>query len=317
MIKRKWVAGAATGVAFVLFFIPELALTLGGNAFGAGFFVGSALVCGLLAAGVGAIVYAVYRWKAAFVEYKPTPAFYKVVGIPTAAYSVLIFAVCFFAAKSTDITASERAVAQQQIAQQRAKAASDAAERARIAALPPEERQALADAATVAGAHRLVDVQTNADAKSQARGTDWESTRTSLTSIKKASPQYVDAQTLLAAMSADDKKLSDGRRQLADDAKRLAAAQEPLEIAARKEYAKKLEQQFLEQRMDTTVTATGTKATTLSIKWVLASRVSAHDLANAGLVDQAKSLGFKSVVFFNGFESELAERWVWDLTKHN
>ena len=120
-------------------------------------------------------------------------------------------------------------------------------------------------------------------------------------------------------MVVEDRKFAAEELRETSEAKKKAAdltkVQEPLEIAARKAYATTLEQQFLEQRMDTTVLATGSKSTNLSIKWVLASRVTAHDLANAGLLNQAKHLGFKSVVFFNGFDSELGERWSWDLTK--
>ena len=318
MIKRKWYAGAAAAVTFTFFFSIELGMFFGGG-LGFGLLLGCAFASAAVAALVGLIFYSVYRWHAAQVEYTPTKRFMKVVGIPTAAYAVIFIAVGASIGSSTkDAKASASAARQQQIETQ-ARVASAVAEQKRIAALPPQERQELVERPIIDSATAQVNAASASDHSAPARRAGWDDSKKKLATLTKASPHYAEAQTLLASMAVEDKKFATVAFKEAADAKKQAAdlskAQEPLEIAARKAYATNLEKQFLEQRMDTTVRANGSKSTALSIKWVLASRVTAHDLANAGLIDQAKALGFKSVVFFNGFDSELGERWSWDLTK--
>jgi len=330
MNKRQWYSRAFAVVAFTIFFAPELGMTLSG-AMGIGFLITSAVICGLFAAGVGAVVHFVYRWKSALVEYKPTPTFYKGFGIPTGAYAALIVVVCFFAGRQSTEDAERRAIAKKQIAEQQARAASAAAEKARIAAMSPEERQAHDETETINSGKEMVRVETAGSDHVQTRPPAWEEMRKKLTEIGISSQRHDAAQAVLASMDADDKHLAELKVKEAAEAKQreadakkaeaeqkkqaaaLAKSLEPMQIAARKEFAAKLEQQFLEKRMDTTVTANGPKSTNLSIKWVLASRVTANDLTKSPLMDEARELGFKTVHFFNGFESSLAEDWSWKL----
>ena len=318
MIKRKWYAGAVAAVTFTFFFSLELGMFLGGG-LGFGVLIASAFGSAAVAALVSLVFYAVYRWRAALVEYTPSKRFLKVVGIPTAAYAVIFIAIGASIGSNANEAKVAAATAHQQQIEAQARAASAVAEQKRIAALSPEERLELTEKPVIDTANGLVHAASTSDHTYQSRGVGWDDFKKKLATIAKTSPHYGEAQSLLASMVAEDKVTAAQMAKETAEKKRkdveLAKAQEPLEIAARKAYATKLEQQFLEQRMDTTVRATGNKSTNLSIKWVLASRVTAHDLANAGLIDQAKLLGFKSVVFFNGFESELGERWSWDLSK--
>ncbi len=128
---------------------------------------------------------------------------------------------------------------------------------------------------------------------------EWDDVKARLNSIKETQPQYQKAQAMLKAMAEEDKKAA-----AAEAAFRAIARAE-----ARKHFAKNLEQVFLEKRMDTDVSASGTKNTVLKIKWVLASRVTANDLSKSGILEQAENSGFKKVIFTDGYERQ----WWWDL----
>ena len=316
MIKRKWVAGAWFAVVCMATFSMALGMLISGS-LGIGSFIGMVIVGAMPATFVAVIVWFGYRWKAALVEYKPTRPFLWWTGAPIAIYAVIGLSIGVgtdhHQAKTTVASAATSDPLPPPTSEEKAKAASAVAEISRVAALSPEDRQREQEKTFIDGAQKLVDAQTAQDAANQTRGSDWENTKTKLKAISKSSANSSQAQALLVAMAADDKKMADGIHQKLVDEEKQAAALEPLQIAARKAFANKLEQTFLEQRMDTTVTATGPKNTNLSIKWVLATRVTANDLGKSGVLDQARGLGFKTVRFFNGFESELAEGYTWKL----
>lgn len=130
---------------------------------------------------------------------------------------------------------------------------------------------------------------------------EWIDIRTRLGLISEGQPEFAQAQALLHRMDLFQKQGE------ADGAKWEAK----LKIVSRKDYAKKLEQGFIEQRMNADVTATGKENQVLSIKYALASKVMAHDLTTSGLIGKAKTQGFRKVVLTDGYNFN----WEWDLTK--
>lgn len=128
---------------------------------------------------------------------------------------------------------------------------------------------------------------------------EWADVKAHLSSIKSTQPQYKKSQALLTAMAEEDKKAA------AVDAAFQAAARGD----ARKEFAKRLEQVFIEKRMNTDVSASGSKNTILRIKWALASKVSAHDLSKSDILETAEKAGFKKVIFTDGYDFA----WQWEL----
>lgn len=128
---------------------------------------------------------------------------------------------------------------------------------------------------------------------------EWDNAKARLNSIKETQPQYQKAKALLTEMAVVDKKAA------AANAVLLAKAR----VEARKDFARTLENTFIEKRMNTDVTANGPKNTILHIKWVLATKVTANDLSKSGLLQQAENAGFKKVAFTDGYDRE----FYWDL----
>lgn len=90
----------------------------------------------------------------------------------------------------------------------------------------------------------------------------------------------------------------------ADKEERLA------KIKARKNFAPRLERTYLDKRMDVTVTTLGQNATTLKVKWILASRVDAYEIGNdAEFLQLLRELGFKKFIITDGYD----ETWYWNL----
>jgi hypothetical protein len=81
-------------------------------------------------------------------------------------------------------------------------------------------------------------------------------------------------------------------------------------VQARKEFAKQYEYGLLEQGMNVTVTTHGDRATTLKVKWILVSRVTAHEMSkDAEFFQTLRDLGFKKFIITDGYD----ESWYWDL----
>src|SRR5690606_30106636 len=80
-----------------------------------------------------------------------------------------------------------------------------------------------------------------------------------------------------------------------------------LAAGRRRDYARRLETEYLDRGLDVHVRTGGAYDSTLEIEWILASRVTAHQMRNdAGAVATLRALGFRSVTFTNGF----GEHWV-------
>lgn len=81
----------------------------------------------------------------------------------------------------------------------------------------------------------------------------------------------------------------------------------------RQDYARTLENSYLDRGMNITVTTRGVEADVLHLKWALASRVTAHALGkNDQLWKDVRRLRFKKVILANGF-SYSPESYSWTL----
>jgi hypothetical protein len=104
--------------------------------------------------------------------------------------------------------------------------------------------------------------------------------------------------------------VADLQKKTAEDAKRNANEEAAAKEAARIEFAKTVENQMLDQGWDFEVTTAGVRHTTLKMKWVLASKVIAHQLSEKrDLFETARQLGFERMELTDGFE----ETWTWRL----
>lgn len=85
----------------------------------------------------------------------------------------------------------------------------------------------------------------------------------------------------------------------------------------RVQYAQIIDNATLDMGIESTTRATGPDRTTLYIKDVLAGRVGARAIERGLLSGQGlialKALGFKKIVYTNGFESELGETYSWTI----
>ena len=82
----------------------------------------------------------------------------------------------------------------------------------------------------------------------------------------------------------------------AESEQRANAANEIATALSRRQYAKELENKFLDEGMDITVTTPGVHNTTLHLQYILAGRVFAHQLEKTDALWQAwRNMGFKRV----------------------
>lgn len=133
--------------------------------------------------------------------------------------------------------------------------------------------------------------------------TQWNGIREKLQAIPKGSVQYVDAQSLLEKMKADD------ATDKADFSKYQAAAKKD----SRADFAHEMEKRFLSNGYSVTVRATGANKDTLDFKYVLVSKAFAYQAINqTDLTKESKEAGFKKIVFRDGYD----ETYTVDLTKN-
>ena len=128
---------------------------------------------------------------------------------------------------------------------------------------------------------------------------EWADVKTRLGLIVRGQPEYAQAQSLLRAMDEEDRKAA------AEAAQVHAAAR----VAARKLFAQTLEQRLVDARMDVDVTASGPRNESLTIKWILANKVTANDFTKSGIPTEAESAGFKRMILTDGY----GVSWTWTL----
>lgn len=111
-----------------------------------------------------------------------------------------------------------------------------------------------------------------------------------------------DARTALRAIPDQDSAKPRAKALLASFDKREAEGNAYTAREARKAFVSNLEERMLSNGMSATVTAEGKDARLLRIKFVLASKAFAYQVANrTDLVDRAFALGFQRVTFDDGF----------------
>jgi hypothetical protein len=123
-----------------------------------------------------------------------------------------------------------------------------------------------------------------------------EQTREALRRIGKSSPQFAEAQQLLASIDNDE---AEGKKQM-----ELAIAKAIADdVDGRKAYADQLEKNMLSDGMDAHVSASGAKGTTLVIRYILVSRPFLYKLMNeTPFLENIKKEGFTTVHFTNGYD---------------
>jgi hypothetical protein len=127
------------------------------------------------------------------------------------------------------------------------------------------------------------------------------------------------AQLQLAALKAPLTAAQDARYQKiqAQVRAREQAVQQAAEAAnlaatarERRALAATLESRFLDEGMDVTVTTRGKHATTLHMRWILVSRVTAHQFSkNVQMFENLRAKGFKRLEISDGYD----ESWYWTL----
>lgn len=289
------------------------------------FALGASIAVAAVAAGIFFAVFRAVQIKSQSAalnssEYRPSKRF-AIVSCALLAASVSVSTAMTYNERKNEAD-SKQAQKEKIEAAKKAAEEREAAEQQRLAAMTPEEREAEAKAKEEQKNSQIVQNgeallqrwrEREAWASASLAGKnvkepdvkpvmkqEWSDMQTKLRSIPESQSQYKKAQQLLAAMDAEDKKA----------AAAVAALRAATRLEKRKSFASKLEESFLEKRMDTDVTASGPRNTVLRIKWVLASKVTANDLRKSGLIDEAEKAGFKKVILTDGYDSQ----WWWDLS---
>lgn len=97
-------------------------------------------------------------------------------------------------------------------------------------------------------------------------------------------------------------------------AKRARALAPRLSEQSRQIFASIIEEGFIKAGMDVQAVAQGTEKKTLKIKYALMGKPMVYKFENdAKISEQAGALGFKKVVYTNGFESSLGMSWTVDI----
>jgi hypothetical protein len=127
--------------------------------------------------------------------------------------------------------------------------------------------------------------------------------------LTEAKADIVELRLLEAAYSTEP--ASKEAKSLHEKAKSLLT---PVEQQARQLYASSVEQVFINQGMDAHVTATGNDKRHLRISYPLMSRPLVYKLQNDVKIEGvARSLGFKKLIYTDGFQSSFGRTWTSDL----
>jgi hypothetical protein len=106
---------------------------------------------------------------------------------------------------------------------------------------------------------------------------------------------------------AEERRLAaEQKRKAAEEAKLEAETQQALRVV----FAKRLENQLLDEGFDATVAAAGKNRAVLRIRWILVDRVMAHQMSKeSGIFQSAREMGFKRVEITDGYDAA----WYWKL----
>lgn len=95
------------------------------------------------------------------------------------------------------------------------------------------------------------------------------------------------------------------------EAAKQAAAARTTGIALRRAYARTYEEHLLDKGINATVTASGPDLTRLTMKWILVSKVVAHQYAKGDIIGEMRVAGFKRFTITDGYD----ESWTWRLDR--
>lgn len=149
---------------------------------------------------------------------------------------------------------------------------------------------------------------------------DWANARGNLVNIKSSDKEFAEAKSLASQLDAFGIELANAEIKVADQIRAKEKAKADLarinDVGGRRSYAKLLENNFLRNSMDATVTIEGDKGSTLRVKYIGFTRPTMFKLQEEGklipdIIETAKAKGFQKLIMWNGYD--LA--WTWDLAK--
>jgi hypothetical protein len=117
---------------------------------------------------------------------------------------------------------------------------------------------------------------------------DFDSALTYLYNISKSYSGYSEVKRLISINQSNKRKIESA-----------------VKMAVRKVYAEKLEEAFLDQRLDTTVTVYGPSYQNIKIKYILSSRVFANEFRKSSLCSQIQDMGFKRIEIYGGLDDKI------------
>ena len=114
--------------------------------------------------------------------------------------------------------------------------------------------------------------------------------------LKKITKAYAEYKKVTSYMAMNKRKLA---YQIASEKRRASV------LATRENFANRLERAFLEQNMDTTISVSGENNEILTINYIFAGRVFAHNFNKSSMSQVVKNAGFKEVVFENDYSDDV------------
>jgi translation elongation factor EF-1beta len=149
---------------------------------------------------------------------------------------------------------------------------------------------------------------------------DWVNARGNLVKIKSSDGEFDEAKSLASQLDAFGIELANAEIKVADQIRAKEKAKEELarinDVGGRRSYAKLLENNFLRNSMDATVTIEGDKGSTLRVKYIGFTRPTMFKLQEEGklipeIIEAATTRGFRKLIMWNGYDLS----WTWDLAK--
>ncbi|MBL0231592.1 MAG: hypothetical protein IPP76_12660 [Moraxellaceae bacterium] len=133
-----------------------------------------------------------------------------------------------------------------------------------------------------------------------------------LSKMPENSKEYSEAKTILKEIEPLSKKIVENYDK---EQKEKNEAQVKINAVLAEEnrvkFAQKAEYSFLDNRLNVTVTTLGKKQTTLKLKYSLMNKVFIHEVMKSDFTNNAKKVGFKSIIFTNGYD----DTWTLSLDK--
>lgn len=149
---------------------------------------------------------------------------------------------------------------------------------------------------------------------------DWADARGNLVHIKSSDKEFEEAKSLASQLDAFGVELANAEIRVAEQIRAKEKAKEDLarlnDVSGRRSYAKLLENNFLRNSMDATVTIEGDKGSTLRIKYIGFTRPTMFKLQEErklipDIIDAARTRGFRKLIMWDGYDLS----WTWDLAK--